>query len=51
MKKFFNESGAKYGLTLDTVISCGSYGLRRWNDGEDSFEYGFIPLITTRGTL
>ena len=23
-EKFFNESGGKYGLTLNTVISCGS---------------------------
>ena len=35
-EKFFNESGGKYGLTLNTVISCGSYRLGRWNDDENS---------------
>lgn len=29
-EKFFGKCGGKYGLTLDTVISCGSYMLTRW---------------------
>lgn len=29
-EEFFNKTGGKYGLTIDTVISCGSYMLTRW---------------------
>ena len=29
-EKFFEESGGKYGLTKEYVISCGSYRLAKW---------------------
>lgn len=50
-EKFFNESGGKYGLTLDTVISCGSYRLGRWNDGEDSFGIRLYSFDNYKGTF
>lgn len=34
---FFRQSGGKYGLTAETVLSCGSYRLGRWTNTEDSF--------------
>lgn len=50
-EKFFNESGGKYGLTLDTVISCGSYRLGRWNDDENSFGIRIYSFESYKGTF
>lgn len=36
-EEFFKQSGGKYGLTADTVLSCGSYRLGRWTSTDDSF--------------
>ena len=50
-EKFFNESGGKYGLTLNTVISCGSYRLGRWNDDENSFGIRIYSFESYKGTF
>ena len=34
-EKFFNESVGKYGLTAETILSNGSYSLKKWN--KDTF--------------
>lgn len=30
-EKFFEETGGKYGLAAQSIISCGSYKLTKWN--------------------
>lgn len=48
-KAFFTESGGKYGLTTDTVLSCGSYKLTRWN--KESFGIRLHKNADYTGTM
>lgn len=43
-EEFFNSTSGKYGLTLETVISCGSYTLTKWNKDPFSFRLKKNPL-------
>ena len=43
-EEFFNASAGKYGLTEETVISCGSYTLSKWKKEPFSFKLKKNPL-------
>ena len=43
-EEFFNASAGKYGLTEETVISCGSYTLSKWKKDPFSFKLKRNPL-------
>ncbi len=48
---FFRQSGGKYGLTSETVLSCGSYRLGRWTSTEDSFGIRLYRFEDYSGTF
>lgn len=43
-EEFFNSASGRYGLSLETVISCGSYTLSRWKKDPFSFRLKINPL-------
>lgn len=43
-EEFFNSASGRYGLSLETVISCGSYTLSRWKKDPFSFRLKKNPL-------
>ncbi len=50
-KKFFTESGGKYGLTAEYTLSCGSYELTKWNRESETFGIRLYSNSLYKGTF